>query len=255
MFSVLWECNKGQKNTLLEFTKKHGFKLIEKIDTSLTLGCFNLVVRNKKGRVDLTDEFGNILDENLTVRQANKKINSYEKAAKKEGIPVREYLDKKVFRQKVNKLYNSSKFIQPNKLKYRIYEVESAVDLEKYINGKVRASKFGEAGDFIIEGGEFGGKSVDVMGLYDDAETLQRWGRNYELSFEKFKTSIDKHFRKVDFPNENNPSTAPLDFVAIDFRYFDAINPRMRQDVIDYISQPNYQYREYVENNLIKLNF
>lgn len=42
----------------------------------------------------------------------------------------------------------------------------------------------------------------------------------------------------------------------IDFKYMDEVNPNLKQMVIDYIERPNFEYKQYVNDEyLIKLNF
>jgi len=74
-------------------------------------------------------------------------------------------------------------------------------------------------------------------------------GGNYW--FERFKESITEHFNKIN-------KTPPLDYVVIDYKYFDQIslavnsNPNFLRDQIDlFIIQNHNQYID----KLIKLNY
>ncbi|MCU0421324.1 MAG: hypothetical protein MUC81_00840 [Bacteroidia bacterium] len=104
----------------------------------------------------------------------------------------------------------------------RIHEVDNAIELELYLNKKLRKSSKNEAGDLIDD---LTGKSYDTMGIASDS--INSWTENGIDSVNKniaiFKVSIDRHFNKL---NE----TPPLDFISIDYNYFEEISLAVNQD-------------------------
>ncbi|OIV42235.1 hypothetical protein [Flavobacterium johnsoniae] len=132
----------------------------------------------------------------------------------------------------------------------RLHEVDNYIELELKLNKKLRASLKHEAGDLVDD---ITGISYDTMGIPQDV--IIPWTKNGINSvnywFEEFKKSITEHFNKIN-------KTPPLDYVVIDYKYFDQIslvvnsNPNFLKNQIDqFIIQNHNQYI----NKLIKLNY
>jgi len=132
----------------------------------------------------------------------------------------------------------------------RLHEVDNYIELELKLNKKFRASLKHEAGDLIDD---ITGISYDTMGIPQDV--IIPWTKNGINSvnywFEEFKNSITIHFDKIN-------KIPPLDYVVIDYKYFDQIslavnpNPNFLKDQIDqFIIQNHNQYID----KLIKLNY
>lgn len=67
------------------------FKIVYKIDTSITLGCFFTSIPKKNGKVDLIDPNGNILRKDIPVEDAIKDMKRYEENARKAYPHLSEY--------------------------------------------------------------------------------------------------------------------------------------------------------------------
>lgn len=113
-----WEYKREQKKKIALFLKTYNLRLIKKRETSIILGCFIPVASStKKGKFDLTDTDGNVLDVNLSELEVSKKMEAYTKAAKKEGVSVGTYIKKKVLDEKVVLYTNKNrKFLNDNNL-------------------------------------------------------------------------------------------------------------------------------------------
>ena len=269
----LWERKRERKKRINDFLENHGLHFIERKETSIILGCFTGRQGKKTGTKDLLDSNGNVLDENLTEAQWTKKIDEYEKAAKKEGISTEEYIKQKVKKKKLAKKENRMQEMKDNFIDingsqtYGDHEIESFADLEIDYDVELRASRSGEAGDVISKSLKFKNKSLDPLGLAK-GKALESWSKDFNKLWEEkrqFAKSIDKHFKKIHSPRPGTPS---LDKVVIDFRYIDELdklgNFNMRKKVIDYIyiglevngiKFPK-EYKQYLnDDNFIKLNF
>ncbi|KAF2342841.1 BPS1 family protein [Flavobacterium tistrianum] len=132
----------------------------------------------------------------------------------------------------------------------RLNEVDNYIELELKLNKKLRASLKHEAGDLIDD---ITGLSYDTMGIGQNV--IIPWTKNgidsVNYWFEEFKKSITVHFNKIN-------KTPPLDYVVIDYKYFDQIslavnsNPNFLKNQIDqFIIQNHNQYID----KLIKLNY
>ena len=107
-----------------------------------------------------------------------------------------------------------------------------------------------EAGDVIDD---ITGISYDTMGISQDV--IIPWTKNgidsVNFWFERFKDSITVHFDKIN-------KIPPLDYVVIDYKYFDQIslavnsNPNFLRDQIDLFIMQNHN--QYIDK-LIKLNY
>ena len=113
----LWERKRERKKRINDFLENHGLHFIERKETSIILGCFTGRQGKKTGTKDLLDSNGNVLDENLTEAQWTKKIDEYEKAAKKEGISTEEYIKQKVKKKKLAKKENRMQEMKDNFIK------------------------------------------------------------------------------------------------------------------------------------------
>ena len=151
---------------------------------------------------------------------------------------------------------------------YRIHETDSFIKLELENSGVTRASNIDEAGDVIMIGGILNGKSLDPLGINStlpqkitNAQDQIRFYNNWLGEFipnqknSGFLGSIHTHFEKIYLPKNDKP---PLDFVVIDYKYFDEISiaigeqPNYLKNLIDqFISQNFSQYT----SQLIKLNY
>jgi hypothetical protein len=132
----------------------------------------------------------------------------------------------------------------------RLHEVDNYIELELKLNKKLRASLEHEAGDVIDD---ITGISYDTMGISQDV--IIPWTKNgidsVNFWFERFKDSITVHFDKIN-------KISPLDYVVIDYKYFDQIslavnsNPNFLRDQIDLFIMQNHN--QYIDK-LIKLNY
>ncbi|RLJ80513.1 hypothetical protein [Pedobacter alluvionis] len=147
----------------------------------------------------------------------------------------------------------------------RIHEVDNYIELELKVSKKLRASLEHEAGDLIDDTTDL---SYDTMGVESNIEelfisgkqTYSKWlgrlGDKQNIKPKGFLGSIDAHFNKISNPKVGRP---PLDYVAIDYKYFDNLSAAIGE------SNPNY-FKDYIDNiltthfsqysdQIIKLNY
>lgn len=132
----------------------------------------------------------------------------------------------------------------------RLHEVDNYIELELKLNKRLRASLKSEAGDLIDDITDL---SYDTMGIPHDV--IRSWTSNglesVNYYFEKFLESIDGHFDKIN-------KIPPLDYVAIDYKYFDEISSAINQPpnyLKNQIDQHIIQNHNGQINKLIKLNY
>ncbi len=144
----LWEYKKRRKEKVLVFLEENNLKLVKKRDTSIVLGCFNQAASvKKKGKIDLMDEQGNILDSGLSEAEVPKKMKEYEDAAKKEGISTKEYLKKVAERNRRTKKRNSLK--NPRRLKEFREDLDNFLRERRVLREHYRLNKNQLWSDFV----------------------------------------------------------------------------------------------------------
>ncbi|CAL2094260.1 hypothetical protein T190611E02C_60057 [Tenacibaculum sp. 190524A05c] len=176
----LWENKKKQKEKIDLFLNTNQLKLVKKINTSIILGCFNAIPSiTKKDKFDLTDTEGNVLETNLTQIEVSKKIEAYEKAAKKEGILIDEYLRRinnfKKFGFKIFKF--SNRFDDHIRFGHiRIEVINNSVN-KRLSNGLPNPDYIEEVYEYVVSRG---GRTVDSLGQ-GKVFKVKAWGGSHFL--------------------------------------------------------------------------
>jgi len=151
---------------------------------------------------------------------------------------------------------------------YRIHETDSFIKLELQFNGVARASLIDEAGDIIMQGGILDRMSLDPLGIKFDLpqkmaqqQDINRFYNNWlgayvpDQKSSGFLGSIHAHFEKIYLPKNGKP---PLDYIVIDYKYFDEISTAIEQQpyyLKNQIDQFIIQNFNQYTNQLIKLNY
>ena len=136
------------------------------------------------------------------------------------------------------------------------------------VNFPLRASLIDEAGDIIMQGGILDRMSLDPLGIKFDLpqkmaqqQDINRFYNNWlgaYVSDQKssgFLGSIHAHFEKIYLPKNGKP---PLDYIVIDYKYFDEISTAIEQQpyyLKNQIDQFIIQNFNQYTNQLIKLNY
>lgn len=147
--------------------------------------------------------------------------------------------------------YKTPDFIDlKTKRPYSRHELISWADEEIQFESLFRKNIDGEAGDAIIISGPSQGKSIDFFGTPKEAFLSNSWKFKYDKSFEKLTQSIDRHFEKILFPQ---PGIPKLDIFVLDFRYYEFGPENLRNDVMNYLKNPNYHYNNMVNSQYFKI--
>lgn len=103
--------------------------------------------------------------------------------------------------------------------KLRQGEAGAALELQKYLGGRLQRTKPGNPGDFVFESGPHAGKVVDFMLTPDSVKQAASINKYFEKNLSGFKDTLNHHLGKADF-------------IPMDTRFLTDTNKQLLMDVI-----------------------